>query len=471
MSLDKFREECGLLGVWNHKESANLAYLGLHALQHRGQEGAGIVALDSSNGNKHFSFHRGMGLVAEVFSGFDFAELPGSSCIGHVRYTTAGGNTLRNVQPFFVEIAQGGIALAHNGNLTNADELKRDLIEAGSIFASTSDTEAIIHLIARAPKNLPLIEGVIAALQKIKGAYSLLMLFDDRLLAVRDPAGVRPLCLGKLNGSYVIASETCAFDLIGAEYERDIAPGEILEISGANVLKSYFPFGKSREASCIFEYVYFARPDSSVFNRHVYPIRKRMGAELAREHPVKADLVIPVPDSGTTAAMGYAQETGLPLELGLIRNHYIGRTFIEPKQSIRDFGVKLKLNANTAALKDKIVVVIDDSIVRGTTSQKILNMIRKAGAKEVHLRISSPPTTNPCYYGIDTPQRQELIASHKTVEEIAKFIGVDSLAYLSMEGMYRAVRAARAEMCDACFSGEYPVGTPSDFVSKQGKLV
>jgi len=453
---DRFHEECALFGGWNLKEAANLAYLGLYAQQHRGQEGAGVVSLDLKSGKPSISIHRGLGLVSEVFNEFDFTKLPGQSAIGHLRYSTAGGNRLSNVQPFFAEIAHGSMAVAHNGNLINADQIRDELIEDGSIFNSTSDTEVILHLVARSPRNVPLIEGVITALKRIQGAYSLVILFEDRLLAVRDPNGLRPLALAKLGNGYVVASETCAFDLIDAEYVRDVAPGEILEIKGDGELKSYFPFGPSKESPCIFEYVYFARPDSMVFGRNVYPIRRRMGEELAREHPIKADVVVPVPDSGVTAALGYSKESGIPLELGLIRNHYVGRTFIEPKQAIRDFGVKIKLNANVGALKDKIVIIIDDSIVRGTTSKKLVSMIRKAGAKEVHMRISAPPTTDPCYYGIDTPSKEELIASHKSVDEIAKFIGVDSLAYLSLEGLYRAVHATKGKMCDACFQANIP---------------
>ncbi|MBX7138953.1 MAG: amidophosphoribosyltransferase [Oligoflexia bacterium] len=467
---DKFREECGLMAVWNHKEAANIAYLGLYAQQHRGQEGAGVVALNRQ-ANSKFSIHKGRGLVSDVFEEFDFNLLPGDTAIGHVRYSTAGGNVMSNVQPFFAEISVGRMALAHNGNLINADELRAELIADGSIFSSTSDTEVVIHLIARNPAHQPLVENVIGALKRVKGAYSFVMLFQDRILAVRDPAGLRPLCLGRLGDSYIVASETCAFDLLDAEYVRDIEAGELVEISGDNKITSYFPFARQKESPCIFEYVYFARPDSSVFGRNVYEIRKRLGTELARESPVKnADVVVPVPDSGTAAALGFAQETKLPLELGLIRNHYVGRTFIEPKQTIRDFGAKVKLNPNPGALKGKVIVVVDDSIVRGTTSRKLVAMLRKAGAKEIHMRISAPPTTDPCYYGIDTPKKEELIASHKSVDGIAEFIGVDSLAYLSVEGLYRAVNAKNGTMCDACFTGNYPIGTPQMQGKKQAPL-
>ena len=468
--LDKFREECGLLAVWNHAEASNLAYLGLYAQQHRGQEGAGIVSVDK-NGDTLFNSHRGLGLVQDVFRNFDFTKLPGNYAIGHVRYSTAGGHRLQNVQPLFAEISVGSIALAHNGNLVNSDELKKQLIADGAIFATTSDTEVILHLLARGSNTRkPIVENVIEALKHVRGAYSLLIQFADRLIICRDPNGFRPLCIGKLNDGLVVASETCAFDLIGAEYIRDVEPGELVEISGKDEIKSYFPFGPTKESPCIFEFVYFARPDSKIFGRNVYAVRKRLGQELARECPAKADMVIPVPDSGVTAALGYSQESGIPLEMGIIRNHYVGRTFIEPKQSIRDFGVKIKLNANPVLLQGKSIVVIDDSIVRGTTSKKLVKMLREAGAREVHMRISAPPTTDPCYYGIDTPQKGELIASTKSIQEIAEFVGVDSLGYLSREGLYRAVEAVRGKMCDACFSGKYPIGKPEEYTEKQAKI-
>jgi len=473
MSEDKFKDECGVVGVWNHQEAANIAYLGLYAQQHRGQEGAGVVALkesDNTDAPAEFNSHRGLGLVADVFGKYDFSKLPGRHAIGHVRYTTAGGESILNVQPLFAEISTGRVGIAHNGNLINAEPLREKLIGDGAIFATSSDTEVIMHLLARSRKGDPFIETVIAALKQVEGAYSLVILSEDRLIAVRDPNGFRPLALGKLNGGLVVASETCAFDLVGAEYIRDIAPGEVLEISKNNDTKSYYPFGVTTESPCIFEYVYFARPDSKVFGRSVYPIRKRLGQELAKEHPVKADLVVPVPDSGVTAAIGYSQEAGIPMELGLIRNHYVGRTFIEPQQSIRDFGVKIKLNANADILKDKIVVVIDDSIVRGTTSKKLVSMLRKAGAKEIHMAISSPPNTDPCYYGIDTPEKDDLIAAHKSVEEIRDYIGVDSLSYLSLEGLYRAVGGTQGKFCDACFTSKYPIGTSKQYKKRQNKL-
>lgn len=459
---DHFREECGLMAVWGHQEAANLVYLGLYAQQHRGQEGVGIVSVDISGEfkEKPMSLHKGLALVADVFRDFDFSRLAGKGAIGHVRYSTAGGNELANVQPLFSEVSQGRVAIAHNGNLINADSLRRTLIKEGAIFGTSSDTEVILHLIARAPKNIKLEEAVIRALEMVHGAYSLLIAFSDQLFVVRDPAGLRPLAMGKLDGSYVFASETCAFDLIGAQYERDVEPGEVIIVKADGSIQSYFPFPRRKPSPCIFEFVYFARPDSSVFQQNVYEARKRLGIELAKEHGVDADIVVPVPDSGITAALGYAQQSGIPMELGLIRNHYVGRTFIEPKQSIRNFGVKIKLNANPSVIAGKRIVVVDDSIVRGTTSKKLIAMFRRAGAKEVHLRISAPPTTDPCYYGIDTPTKDELIASTQSIDEIAKYLNVDSLGYLSMDGLYRAVSSARGTFCDACFSGSYPLGTP-----------
>jgi len=387
-----------------------------------------------------------------------------------VRYTTAGGNKLMNVQPFVADIALGHAGVAHNGNLINADELRRELIDQGSIFGSTSDTEVILHLLAHGDKDSPLVESVIAALSRLKGAFSLLLLFENRLMAVRDLHGLRPLAIGELNGATIFASETCAFDLIGAKYVRDVQPGELVEVFPDGSTKSSYPFGFSREAPCIFEFVYFARPDSNVFGKNVYQLRKNMGIELARESSVKADLVTAVPDSGVAAAIGYAEAAKIPYEMGLVRNHYVGRTFIEPKQSIRDFGVKIKLNANPELLRGKSIVVVDDSIVRGTTSRKLVQMLRAAGAREVHMRISSPPTIGPCYYGIDTPEREDLIAAQKTIPEIAEYIGVDSLGYLSLEGLYRAVNSAAGKFCDACFSNRYPIGTTKEQTTKQPEL-
>lgn len=468
--FDKFREECGLMGVLNAPEAANLAYLGLYAQQHRGQEGAGVVSYDLIDDESRFFVHKGLGLVTDVFQRFDFSKLPGKLAIGHVRYTTAGGNRLANVQPFYAETTLGGLALAHNGNLINTEELRDELMKDGAIFNTTSDTEIFIHLLARAPRHSVLAESVIEALKRVRGAYSLLIMFKDRLIAIRDPNGFRPLALANLNGGIIAASETCAFDLIGAQYIRDVEPGEVVEISMDGSLKSYFPFGAKKESPCIFEYVYFARPDSNVFGGNVYRARKNMGIELAREQKTEADLVIPVPDSGVTAAIGFSQETGIPLELGLIRNHYVGRTFIEPKQSIRDFGVKIKLNANADLLRGKRVIVVDDSIVRGTTSRKLVQMLRQAGATEVHMRISSPPTTDPCYYGIDTPEKSDLIAAQKTIAEISQYLSVDSLVYLSIEGLYRAVNSVKGKFCDACFSGKYPIGTINASDKQQQKL-
>jgi amidophosphoribosyltransferase len=472
LALDKFHDECGLMAVWKHAEAANLTYLGLYAQQHRGQEGAGVVSCKrNGRGRPHFHVHKGLGLVADVFGNFDFSGLPGDVAIGHVRYTTAGGNKLANVQPFLADIALGCVSVAHNGNLTNTEQLRKELINQGAIFGSTSDTEIILHLLARADKDVPHVENVIAALSRLQGAFSLLILFEDRLIVARDRHGLRPLSIGTLDGAIVFASETCAFDLIGAKYLRDVAVGEIVEVMPDGSMRSFFPFGFSKPAPCIFEYVYFARPDSDVFGKNVYQLRKNMGAELARENPVKADVVIAVPDSGVAAAIGYAEAAKIPFEMGLVRNHYVGRTFIEPKQSIRDFGVKIKLNPNPAVLKGRSVIVVDDSIVRGTTSRKLVAMLRQAGAKEIHMRISSPPTTDPCYYGIDTPDKKELIAAHNTVEQIAEFIGVDSLAYLSMEGLYRAVGSEPGKFCDACFSGDYPAGTPVAINTKKQQLL
>ncbi|MEE4252810.1 MAG: amidophosphoribosyltransferase [Desulfuromusa sp.] len=457
--FDKLHEECGVFGIFGHPEAANLTYLGLYALQHRGQESCGIVSSDGMQ----LKAHLGMGLVADVFKRDDiFSKLPGSSAIGHVRYSTAGGNDMKNCQPIMVDYSRGSIAVAHNGNLVNAPEVRNELEKSGSIFSTTADTETIIHLIARA-KSDSLVERICESLQLVKGAYSLSFLTETRLIAVRDPSGFRPLSLGKLDGAFVVSSESCAFDLIEAEYIREIEPGEMVVVD-KNGMKSYFPFEeKVRNTPCIFEYIYFARPDSRIFNRMVYPVRKEFGRQLARQYPVDADLVIAVPDSGMPAAMGFAEEAGLPFELGLIRNHYVGRTFIEPQQSIRHFGVKLKLNPVREILEGKRVVVVDDSIVRGTTSRKIVKMIRNAGAKEVHVRISSPPTSFPCFYGIDTPSRKELISASHSIDEIARYITADTLCYLDIEGLHAALRQSgdhKVDFCDACFSGEYPVKFP-----------
>jgi amidophosphoribosyltransferase len=452
MPEDKFNDECAVIGIIGDQEAANYCYLGLYAMQHRGQEGAGIVSTDG----QHMYIYRDMGLVADVFDSDSLKSLMGSSAIGHTRYATFGSKDWQNLQPFVANIGDSSFAVSHNGNLVNATELRTELQKNGAIFTSTSDTEAILHLVAQATKEESIADKLLVALKKVQGAYSLVVLCKNRLIAVRDPFGVRPLSLGKLQSGYVVASETCAFDLIGATFIRDIQPGEILEITVDGKLKSIELPKAKRNAFCVFEYVYFSRPDSNIDGRNVYTARKQLGVELAKEHPVDgADLVIPVPDSGVAAAIGFAQESKLPLEFGLIRNHYVGRTFIEPKQSIRDFGVKIKLNPNKALLAGKKVVVVDDSIVRGTTSKKIVKMLRLAGASEIHFRISSPPITGPCHYGIDTPSKEELIAAKHNIEEIKKYIEVDSLAYLSNEGMFRAVGSNRKSYCDACFSGEY----------------
>lgn len=459
-----FREKCGVVGVFGHPEAANLAYLGLCALQHRGQEAAGIV---SSDGQVLVS-HRGLGLVTDIFPEPIIRRLRGHAAIGHNRYSTTGGSQhLKNAQPLVVEYGRGGLALAHNGNLVNAERLRAELEGRGSIFQSTVDTEVIIHLIASSNAET-LEDRVVDALHQVRGAYSLVFLAPDKLIAVRDPHGFRPLVLGRVKGAWVVASETCALDLVDAEYEREIEPGEMVVMTESGLV-SYHPFTKVTGAACIFEHIYFARPDSTIFGRSVYQSRKELGRTLARESGVPADVVIPVPDSGVPAAIGYAESAGIPFEMGLIRNHYVGRTFIEPRDAIRHFGVKVKLNAQRNVLEGKRVVVVDDSIVRGTTSRKIVKMIRDAGATEIHMRISSPPTTNPCYYGIDTPTRAELIASSHDVDEIRRYITADSLAYLSTEGMYGFLGGPQSGYCDACFTGRYPVpfedtGTPRQLV-------
>ena len=454
---DKLHEECGVFGVFGHDDAPALTALGLHALQHRGQEAAGIVAFDG----QQFTAERHVGLVGDVFGDEGHtAKLRGSNAIGHVRYSTTGGSVSRNVQPMFADLTGGGLALAHNGNLTNARSLRKDLVQEGAIFQSTSDTEAIIHLTARSEYG-PVVDRLIDALKRVEGAYSLVALTSKKLIGVRDPLGVRPLVLGRLDAAWIIASETCALDIIGAELVRDVEPGEMVVITKEG-LESLKPFTPKRSRFCIFEYVYFARPDSLVEGKNVYEVRKRIGAELARESCIDADVVVPVPDSGVPAAIGYAQESGIPFDLGIIRNHYVGRTFIEPSRQIRNLGVRLKHNANKDALRGKRVILVDDSIVRGTTSEKIVAMIRNAGAAEVHMRISSPPTTHPCFYGIDTPKQDELLAYRMDVETMAKHIGADSLAFISIDGLYRAVDetkrdAASPKFCDACFSGDYPI--------------
>lgn len=460
-ALDKhlfsIKEECGIFGIYGHPEAANLTYLGLYALQHRGQEGAGICSSDG----KHIYAEKSMGLVADIFSGKRLKRLPGYIAIGHNRYSTAGSSSLKNVQPLMANFSLGAVAIAHNGNLVNAIELRNRLEEEGAIFQSNADTEVIIHLTAHA-RGGTFKERLMQALHDVSGAFSLLVLREKEMIAARDPFGVRPLSLGIYDGSYVVASETCSFDLIGAEYIRDIAPGEMVVIN-ANGVESIQALHSIRSAYCVFEFIYFARPDSNIFGGiNVNEVRKALGRQLARESAVEADLVIPVPDSGMPAALGYAEYAGIPFDLGLIRNHYVGRTFIEPKQSIRHFGVKIKLNPVKKVLQGKRVVVVDDSIVRGTTSKKIVKMLREVGgATEVHMRISAPKTVGPCFYGIDTPTRTELIASTHMLEEIRRFITADSLSYLSIEGL-REVVPDPDRYCYACFNNEYPISFPGE---------
>ena len=454
---DHFREECGVFGVFGHPDAAALTALGLHALQHRGQEAAGIVAYDG----EQFSAHRGMGHVDANFGSREVIErLSGNAAIGHVRYATTGEVMLRNVQPLFADFEFGGLAICHNGNLTNAYQVRRQLVRRGSLFQSTSDTEVIVHLIATSLKGT-VVDRLIDALKQIQGAYSLVALSQHELIGVRDPLGVRPLVLGRLGDATILASETCALDIIGAAFVRDVAQGEIIVI-GKDGLTSLSPFGQKEKRFCVFEYIYFARPDSMVEGQSIYEVRKGIGRELARESAVAADIIVPVPDSGVPAALGFAAESGLPFDLGIIRNHYVGRTFIEPTDQIRHLGVRLKHNANRASLAGKRVVLVDDSIVRGTTSIKIVEMVRQAGASEVHMRISSPPTRFPCFYGIATPERRELLAARLDLAGMAERIGVDSLAFISIDGLYRALGEAarnpsRPQFCDACFTGDYPI--------------
>lgn len=455
--FDKLREECGVFGIFGVDDAAALTVLGLHALQHRGQEGTGITSFDGQN----FYTHKSLGLVADTFVDAAVIDrLQGNSAIGHVRYSTTGETALRNVQPLFAELADGGFAVAHNGNITNAMHLKKQLVQSGSIFQSTSDSEVILHLVATSTFHT-LMDRLIDALRRIEGAYSLVALTTKGLIGVRDPMGVRPLVLGKLNDKWILSSETCALDIIGAEYIRDIEPGEIITIT-EDGLVSTKPFLPVHHRPCVFEHVYFSRPDSFLDQMNVYEVRKRIGAELARETGVDADLVVPVPDSGVPAAIGYAQESGIPFELGIIRSHYVGRTFIQPSDNIRHLGVKLKHNANRWQLAGKRVILVDDSIVRGTTSTKIVEMVRHAGAAEIHLRIASPPTAHSCFFGIDTPKRKKLLASRIDVEEMAKHIGVDSLAFISTDGLYKAIDGSprnndKPQFCDACFTGDYPI--------------
>jgi len=450
-------EECGLFGIYGMTDAATHTALGLHALQHRGQEAAGIVAYDG----EQFHSHRALGLVGDNFNSTKtMTQLSGDMAIGHVRYSTTGGTVLRNIQPLFADFKFGGLAIAHNGNLTNAYKIRQELVQRGCIFQSTSDTETIIHLIAISEYGR-VVDRITDALSQIEGAYSLLAITQKKMIGLRDPYGVRPLVLGRLGDAWILSSETCAFDIIGAEFVRDVEPGEIVIIDDKG-LHSIKPFTKKPNRFCIFEYIYFARPDSVMEGRNVYDVRKAIGAELARESHIDSDLIVPVPDSGVPAAIGYSQEASVPFELGIIRNHYVGRTFIEPSEQIRHLGVRLKHNANGAYLKDKRVVLVDDSIVRGTTSVKIVEMVRNAGAKEVHMRVSSPPTAHPCFYGIDTPEQQELLAAQYDLDAMAKHIGVDTLAFISIDGLYRALGEYGRDIeipqyCDACFSGEYPI--------------
>ena len=443
---------CGIFGIANHDEASPLTYLGLYALQHRGQESTGIASSDG----EIVHLHKSMGHVADVFSEEILAtQLKGTLAIGHTRYSTAGDSSVNNAQPIVVKCAYGTVAVCHNGNLINAVQLKQDLEKQGAVFQSTTDTEVILHLLARSEQG-DIREGIAEMMGHVQGAYSLLFLTKDSVIGVRDPNGFRPLCLGKLDGGWALASESCAFDLINAQYVREIEPGEIVTIRGGQVESVHMPRAP-RLSKCIFEHVYFSRPDSMVFGRTVQTSRDKMGRTMAKESPVEADLVVPIPDSGVAAAIGYSHESGIPLAFGLIRNHYVGRTFIEPQSSIRHFGVKVKLNPVRELLAGKRVILIDDSIVRGTTSRKIVKMVKAAGAKEVHMRISCPPTISPCYYGVDTPNKSELIASSHTVEEIRKYIEADSLAYLSMKGMLEAVAAEPNEFCTACYTGKYPL--------------
>ena len=442
---------CGIFGIYNHPEASNLTYLGVYALQHRGQESAGIVSSDG----RQLHHYRQMGLVYEVFTKDILKRLSGKSAIGHVRYSTAGSSELKNAQPFVADYYKGGLAIAHNGNLTNAFLIKSELESRGSIFQSNMDTEVIVHLIARS-REKTFVERTVHALKQVEGAYSLLFLTEKEMVAVRDPFGFRPLVLGHLKDAFVVASETCAFDLIGAQFVREIEPGEILLINEDGV-KSFKPFPQKQRHQCIFEFIYFARPDSFIFHRNVYEVRRSFGVQLAREAPAEVDMAVPIPDSGFPAAIGYAYESKIPLELGMIRNHYVGRTFIEPEQRIRHFGVKIKLNPVKELLDGRRIVTVDDSIVRATTSRKINKMFRNAGAKEVHVRISSPPITNPCFFGIDTPKRSELIASSHKVKEIQRYINASSLHYLSLEGLKKCVKGEAEEFCYACFTGDYPI--------------
>jgi len=460
--LDKFHDECGVVGVYGHPDAANLVYLGLYALQHRGQESAGIAA--SSNGKMHLEV--GMGLVADVFSDARLKKLPGNIAVGHNRYSTTGVSKVKNAQPCLIEYSGGTMAMGHNGNLVNASEIRKELGAAGAIFQSTNDSEVIVHLMAQSRRN-SFVDRAVAALSQVKGAYSIVLMSENELVAARDPQGFRPLCLGKLDGAYIVASESCVMDLVEAEFIREIEPGELILINQFGV-KSFYPFQKASTKQCVFEHIYFSRPDSYLFGHSVYSTRKLMGKALAIEKPVEADVVVPVPDSGVISAMGYSEETKIPFQMGLIRNHYVGRTFIEPQSQIRNFGVKVKLNAVKPVIEGKRVIIIDDSIVRGTTSKKIVRMLREVGAREVHVRISSPPTTHSCFYGIDTPTKGELIASNMDIDQTCEYLGADSLHYISLEKMLEIFGEQKDDFCAACFDGRYPVDvTGSDGSTKQ----
>jgi len=456
MRADKFKDECGVFGIFGHPDAAHMTYLGLYALQHRGQESAGIAVAR----HRHIKLARAMGYVSDVFSESVLEGLVGESAIGHVRYSTFGDSRVVNAQPILIDCAHGQISLCHNGNIVNAAELRDELVGKGSIFQTNSDTEVVLHLYARSAARSAE-DAIVESVSRVRGAFSLAMLTPDSLIAVRDPYGFRPLALGRLGDAYVVCSETCAMDLIGATYERDIEPGEVFVVD-ENGPRSYSPFSPKPSAHCVFEHVYFARPDSYVFGQSVNEVRTNLGRLLAKESGVDADVVVPIPDSGLCAASGYAETAEVPLKMGLIRNHYVGRTFIQPQQSIRGFKVKVKLNTVRSILEGKRVVLVDDSIVRGTTSQKIVKMIKAAGAKEVHMRISCPPTVSPCYYGIDTPHRDELIAATHSVSEIRDYMGADSLAYLSLDGLKEAVGSTHNRYCNACYTREYPVEPPSD---------
>ncbi len=458
---------CGIIGVSNHKEAAEIAFLGLYALQHRGEEAAGIATYDGRN----VHIIKNLGLLEDAFDGRSLRELKGRTAIGHCRYSTTGSNNIKNVQPFLATHKTKAIAIAHNGNLTNVDVLYKNLEEEGAIFQTTMDSEIIVHLLAHS-RNENIKQWFTDVLMQLQGAFSLVFLVEDMIVGVRDPQGFRPLCLGERDDSYILASETCALDLIGAKFVREIQPGEVVFIKDKTIESFFLPGSEqARRAHCIFEFIYFARPDSEIFNGNVYSVRKALGAQLAREHPVDADFVMAIPDSGNYAALGYAKQLGLPLEVGIIRNHYIGRTFIQPTQFLRDFRVRVKLNPIRSVLKDKRIIVVEDSIVRGTTARSRVQELRNAGAKEIHLRISCPPIKSPCFYGIDFPSKRELIAANKTIPEIAKFIQVDSLQYLSMEGMLSVMKNSQ-DFCHACFSGKYPVAVPrikSKYLLEEGR--